>query len=432
MPTIAIIGSGPAGFYAAEAAAKQWADDVQIDIYDRLPTPYGLIRAGVAPDHQSIKAVSRRYEATALLKSVRFIGGVGIGSDLPVEALTAAYDAVILATGAPHDRPLDVPGEELEGVIGSAAFVGWYNGHPDHARLDPPLDAAGVCIIGNGNVAIDCTRILAKTRAELHASDIATHALEQLERSAVQEIHVVGRRGPHQVSFTPKELGEMGELERASAHVAPGDLPPEAEDAKLEPGLRKSVTHLRSFARTGSPKPVRVLFDFFSRPVACIGNGRVEGLLVERTYLDEAGQARGTGETRVIPCGLVIACIGYRTDPVPGVPYDMKLGRFVNEDGRIGPGLWCVGWARRGPSGTIGTNRPDGFAVVERVAAELDRSGGKPGFEAVADQLKRASVVITDFSAWQRIDAAEVARARAGAPREKFVHLSDMRAAIGG
>ena len=424
--SIAIIGSGPAGFYTAEAALKHWGGAASIDIIDRLPTPYGLIRAGVAPDHQSIKAVDKRYAATAQGQGVRFLGNVTVGKDLSIDELLSLYDAVVLAVGAPHDRALGIPGDDLPGVIGSAAFVGWYNGHPDFADLDVPLGHHGAAIIGNGNVAIDCARILAKTRGELAASDIAAHAHTQLDASAVRDIHIVGRRGPYQASFTPKETGEFGHLERAQPLVRPGDLPPPEGDAALDPGLRKTVTHLRTFAAAErAEKPVTIHFEFFRRPVAVEGHGRAERLIVETTRL-EGERAVGTGELHAIPCGLVISCIGYRTATVPGVPYDAALGRFPGDEaGRIFPGLYATGWARRGPSGTIGTNRPDGFGVVEAIAAQATPGGkaGPPGLDAL---LAGRGVRVTGFDHWQKIDAHEVARARPGAPREKVITINEM------
>jgi NADPH-dependent glutamate synthase beta subunit-like oxidoreductase len=383
MRHIAVIGSGPAGFYSAEGLGKSFGGAVRIDIIDRLPVPYGLIRAGVAPDHQSIKAVYKRYEKTALSEGVRFIGNVVIGRDVSIPELLDLYDAVILATGAPDDRPLGIPGDDLPGVIGSAAFVGWYNGHPDFAGLDPRLDRPAAAIVGNGNVALDVARILSKTRAEFAGSDIVGHALEQLERSQIRDIHLLGRRGPHQIAMTPKELGELGHLQAATPRVEAGDLPPEEADAGLEPGLRKSVGHLRSFAGDLPDKGKRILFDFFAKPVAIEGDGRVERIVVERTRL-EGERAVGTGETYAIPCGLVVSCIGYRTPRIEGVPYDEQLGRFANTDGVIGPGLYCVGWARRGPTGTIGTNRPDGFEVAEKIAPP-----GFSGARRARGQLRR-------------------------------------------
>ncbi len=425
---IAIIGSGPAGYYTAEACAKAFAG-AHIDIIDKLPTPFGLIRAGVAPDHQSIKAVIRRYEATALTEGVGFVGHVEVGRDVLMAELAALYDAVVLATGAPADRPLGIPGEDLPGVIGSAAFVGWYNGHPDFADLDVPLALPTVAVIGNGNVAIDVARILAKTPGELAASDIASHAAAALARSAVSDIHLIGRRGPHQASFTPKEMGELGQLERAQPRVQHGHLPPVEHDVPLEPGLRKTVGHLRSFAAAAhAGKPLAVHFDFFNRPVsvARTGNGSAAALrlTLERTRL-EGDAAVGTGEHWQLDCGLIVPCIGYRTLALDDVPYDARAGRFVNDAGRIAAGLYAAGWARRGPTGTIGTSRADGIAVAEWIAREVV-AGGKAGREGLLTLLSERGVRVTAYADWQAIDAAEVARARAGAPREKFVRVSEM------
>jgi NADPH-dependent glutamate synthase beta subunit-like oxidoreductase len=425
--SIAIIGAGPAGYYTAEAAQKKWGADVRIDIIDRLPTPYGLIRAGVAPDHQSIKAVTKRYEATNLAPNTRLVGNVMVGRDVSVDELLSLYDAVVLSVGAPLDKPIGIPGDDLPGVVGSAAFVGWYNGHPDHAGLTVDLSHHGAAIIGNGNVAIDCARILAKTVDELASTDIANHALRALGDSAVRDVHIIGRRGPHQASFTTKEAGELGHLIRAQPIVKPADLPPEAEDAALEPGHRKMVTHLRGFAGLSrGDKPVTINFEFFRRPVAVEGQGKAQRLIVETTRLED-GRAVGTGELHAIPCGLVIACIGYRTESIAGVNWSDALGRFPTDDaGRIAPGLYASGWARRGPSGTIGTNRPDGFGVIDAMVADGITEGGKAGPSGLDALLASRGARSTDFAAWQKIEAAEVAQARATAPREKIADLAEM------
>ncbi len=428
---IAIIGSGPAGYYTAEAVQKQWGENARVDIFDRLPVPYGLIRTGVAPDHQSIKGVSRRYEAVALSDTVRFLGNVTVGVDVSIAELEELYDAVVLATGAPNDKALDSPGEELGNVYGSAAFVGWYNGHPAFAALDPDLSGGDAVVIGNGNVALDVARILAKQPGEFVGSDIVGHALDLLAGSSLTRVTILGRRGPHQIAMTPKELGELAHLNRAAPRVDPKDFPPEADDVLLEPGQRKSVTHLRSFAAIPesfrADHPFEVAFDFFAAPRRLNGeNGRVMSIEIERTRLDDAGRAVGTGEFYTIPASLVVACIGYQTSPIPGVPFDEAAGRFANDDGRILPGLYCVGWARRGPSGTIGTNRPDGFGVVEKIAEDVGQGGGKEGgegFDALADTR---GLKLVRFSDWQKIDEAEVKRAREGAPREKFVAVDEM------
>src|SRR5947209_9639539 len=297
MRHFAVVGSGPAGFYTAEALEKAYGDKARVDILDRYPVPYGLIRFGVAPDHQSLKAVSKRYDKVAECSGVDCIGNVTIGKHASAAELLDFYDAVTLATGAPHDRKLGIPGEDLAGVIGSAEFVGWYNGHPEFADLDPFLHGTHAAVIGNGNVALDCARILSKTRHEFEGSDIVGHALDALDRSAIQTISILGRRGPHQVAMTPKELGELGHLEAAVPQVEPADFPPVEADDALEPGLRKSVTLLRGFAGLPQNKPKRIVFDFFAKPVAIEGDDKAERILVERTVLDESGGARGTGET---------------------------------------------------------------------------------------------------------------------------------------
>lgn len=432
MRHIAIIGSGPAGYYTAEACQKQFGDGIRVDIIDRLPVPYGLIRTGVAPDHQSIKGVSRRYEAVALSDNVRFVGNVLVGKDVAIEELLGLYDAVVLATGAPSDRPLGIPGDDLPGVIGSAAFVGWYNGHPDFAGLAPPLHGPGAVVVGAGNVALDVARILAKSAEEFAGSDIVGHALDHLADATLDRITILSRRGPHQIAMTPKELGELGHLARAVPRVELSDLPSPDADAALEPGLRKSVAHLRDFATERPGAAITIAFDFFARPVAIEGDGKVERVVVERTRVDEFGRAADTGETYVVPAGLVISCIGYRTPPIPGVPYDEALGRFANVDGRIGPGLYAVGWARRGPSGTIGTNRPDGFVAAEQIAADISDGADKAGRAGLDALLEARKVDIVTFRDWQRIEAAETARARPGAPREKFASIAEMMSALGG
>ena len=433
MRHVAVIGSGPAGYYTAEALLKTWGEDVCVDVIDRLPVPYGLIRFGVAPDHQSIKAVYRRYEKVALTANIRFVGNVTVGRDVTIAELRELYDAVILATGAPNDRPLEIEGGDLPGVIGSAAFVGWYNGHPEFADLDPPLDVAAAAVIGNGNVALDVARILSKTSAEFEGSDIVGHALDALAGSSIRTIHVLGRRGPHQIAMTPKELGELGHLEDSVPRVDPADFPPEGDDALLEPGMRKSVTHLREFAglEQGSRRKV-IDFDFFAMPIRVEGEGKAERLIVERTRLTDDLRSVGTGETYAIECGLIVSCIGYQTPPIDGVPYEHGRGRFANSEGVIGDGLYCVGWARRGPTGTIGTNRPDGYEVAERIAADLgDSPSARQGGLGLDILLHARGVEPVTFRDWQRIEAAETGRARSGSPREKFATIAEMLGALG-
>jgi ferredoxin--NADP+ reductase len=430
MRHFAVVGSGPAGFYTAEALEKAYGDQARIDILDRYPVPYGLIRFGVAPDHQSLKAVSKRYDKVAESAGVDFIGNVCVGRDVSVATMLELYDAVILATGAPHDRKLGIPGEDLPGVIGSAEFVGWYNGHPEFADLDPPLGGTHAAIVGAGNVALDCARILSKTAHEFEGSDIVGHALEALDRSRIRTITILGRRGPHQIAMTPKELGELGHLEAAVPIIDPRDFPPIEADDALEPGLRKSVSILRSFADLEPDKPKRMIFDFFAKPVAIEGDGTAERIIVEKTVLDERGGARGTGETYEVPASLIVTAIGYSSSPIAEVPFEG--GKFVNQQGRISDRLYAVGWARRGPTGTIGTNRPDGYEVADQVAAAMPAgsSSDRVGAEGLKRLLQERGVMPTDYDDWRKIEETETGRARPGSPREKFVRVEDWLQAI--
>jgi len=435
MRHFAVVGSGPAGFYTAEALEKAYGDSARIDILDRYPVPYGLIRFGVAPDHQSLKAVSKRYDKVAESAGVDFIGNVTVGRDVSVAELLDLYDAVILAIGAPHDRKLGIPGEDLPGVMGSAEFVGWYNGHPEFADLDPPLGGTHAAVIGNGNVALDCARILSKNRHEFEGSDIVGHALDALDHSAIRTITILGRRGPHQIAMTPKELGELGHLEAASPVVDGADFPPAEADDALEPGQRKSITILREFVATppDPAKPKRMVFDFFAKPLRIEGDGKAEKIIVERTELDEKGAARGTGETYEVPASLVISAIGYWTPQIDGVPYDERGTKFLNEGGRIADRLYAVGWARRGPTGTIGTNRPDGYEVADLIAAAMPAgsSEDRAGAEGLKRLLESRGVMATDYDDWRKIEETETARARPGSPREKFVRHDEWLQTIG-
>lgn len=435
MRHFAVVGSGPAGFYTAEALDKAFGEKARIDIIDRYAVPYGLIRFGVAPDHQSLKAVSKRYDKVAESPGVDFIGNVTVGRDVSVQELLELYDGVILAIGAPHDRKLGIPGEDLSGVVGSAEFVGWYNGHPDFADLNPPLDGSHAVVIGNGNVALDCARILSKTTHEFEGSDIVGHALDALQNSSVTTVTILGRRGPHQIAMTPKELGELGHLEQSSPVVDAADFPPVEADETLEPGHRKSINILREFATTAPDptKPKRMVFDFFAKPLRIEGEGKAERVIVERTELDENGAARGTGETYEVPASLVISAIGYASPRIDGVPYDDRGGKFANEGGRVADRLYAVGWARRGPTGTIGTNRPDGYEVAEIVASEMPpgSESGRIGAEGLKRLLSERGIMPTDYDDWRKIEETEVGRARPGSPREKFVRVEDWLSALG-
>ena len=424
---VAIIGSGPSGFYAADALLKTGID-CRIDIIERLPTPYGLIRAGVAPDHQSTKRVSRAYERTATNPAVRFYGNVAVGTDASLAALRELYDAVVLAVGMPRDRTLAIPGEDKAGVHGSADFVGWYNGHPDFAHLDPDLSGTTVTVVGNGNVAIDIARVLVKTRAEMATSDIPEYAAAAIERSPLTDVYMFGRRGPVEAKFTNVELREMGELTNAVPIVDPAQLPAavEGEMSDRDRRLReRNLATLREFtAADPTGKAKRVHFAFYSKPVEVLGDAKVTGLRLEHTRVED-GRAVGTGTFLEVPCGAVIAAIGYRAEPLEGVPFNGTAGTVLNADGRIDDGLYAVGWIKRGPTGVIGTNKADGDVVAKRIATEVG-DGGKAGHVGLERLLRQRGTRWVTFADWQRLDAMEVANAASEAPRCKFVTVQEM------
>lgn len=421
---VAIIGAGPAGYYTAEALTKD-RSDVCVDIIDRLPTPYGLIRAGVAPDHQSIKNVSKRYAATNSRDNVRFVGNLSLGRDITLAELKEIYDVIVLATGAAKDRPLGIDGEDLCGVIGSGAFVGWYNSHPDFADLDPDLRVASVAVIGNGNVAVDVARILAKTAEEMEETDLAEHAASSIHGSPIKDIYILGRRGPLEAAFTPKELGELNALSNCVALVDKDQLPPTSQDEELSGAAKKNMTHLRAMAENdAAAKPVRLHIKFYLRPMAILGENCICGVRLEETRV-ENGKCIGTGQTEVLPAGLLVPCIGYKTSPIEDIPYDTSRGIFKSDEGRIDDQLYCVGWARRGPTGTIGTNKPDGVGIAAKILEEVKPSGkaGRAGLDQI---IKDRDLHVVTFADWQKIDAAEQAAATNGAPRVKITQVDEM------
>ena len=395
-----------------------------------MPAPFGLIRYGVAPDHQTTKNVQRNYDKTASQGAVRYFGNVEVGRDIALDELRGMYDAVVLAVGAPFDRPLGILGSDKKGVIGSAAFVGWYNGHPDFRDVNPDLDTSAVAVIGNGNVAIDVARVLVKTREEMATSDIVDYALDAVQAGSVTDVYMFGRRGPIEAKFTNVELREMGKLETCVPVVDAAVLPDEVDDPSLsdrDARLKaRNLATLKEFAeRDANELPKRVHFEFYAAPVEVLGGDRVEGLRLERTKV-EGGRAVGTGEFVEIECGLVIPAIGYRSSGIAGVAFDDREGRFVNDDGRVDAGLYAVGWAKRGPTGTIATNRPDGQTAAAQIVEDHGAGSGKPGRAALEALLDDRGVRRVGYEEWKRIDAAETAAAADPAPRRKLVTLDDM------
>ncbi|HJO69506.1 MAG TPA: FAD-dependent oxidoreductase [Rhodospirillales bacterium] len=425
--SVAIVGSGPAGFYTAEALVKTLDGDVAVDILERLPTPFGLIRAGVAPDHQTTKKVARSFEKTAHRPEVRYFGNVEVGRDVALAELQRTHDAVVLAVGAPFDRPLGIPGEDKVGVIGSAAFVGWYNAHPDFADLDPDLNTETVCVIGNGNVAIDVARVLVKTAAEMADSDIPEYAQRAIARAPIKDVYLFGRRGPIEAKFTNVELREMGRLDECAPVVDAAQLPDAVgEMSERDHRLKeKNLATLREFAtQDAGERRKRVHFRFFVSPVEILGGQRVEGLRLEKTRL-EGGRAVGVGETFEVACGLVIPAVGYRSVAVEGAPFDEANAIVRSEEGRVAPGLYAVGWIRRGPTGVIATNRPDGVAVAQCIRDDFG-AGAKPGRVALERLLEERGVQVVGYADWKRIEQAEEAGAAAPAPRRKLFRIADM------
>jgi NADPH-dependent glutamate synthase beta subunit-like oxidoreductase len=420
--SIAIVGSGPAGLYSADAISKA-RPDARIDVIDRLPTPFGLVRTGVAPDHQSIKKVDKALGRVFAKENVRFLGAIEIGRDVGLAELREIYDGVLLACGAPVDRPLGVSGSELPGVYGSAAFVNWYNGHPDFYETAPDIDVEGIAVVGVGNVALDVARLLAKTPPELDDSDIPRAVRERMHAARIKNIYVLGRRGPIDAKFSPAELREMGHFEDAISLVDAGELPDDDALAQVDKEERtqkeKNIALLREFA-AAPPREVRrtVHFKFYSSPVAVLGDDRVRGLRVGRTKV--AGEkAIDTGETYDLEVGCVISAIGYVTSPLPGLDERGGQSFYKNDAGRIDRGLWVVGWARRGPTGTIATNRTDAQDVVARMLGDLNE--GRPGPQAIDTVLAARSLRPVFFADWERIDAHERSLATSPCPRVKLL-----------
>ena len=431
--TIAVVGSGPGGMYAVQGLLDK-LPECRVDVIERLPSPFGLIRGGVAPDHQKTKRVSKAYERTLSDERVRYLGNVEVGKDVTVPQLLGMYDAVVLAYGAPHDNRLGVPGEDLPNVFGSNAFVGWYNGHPDFKDLNPDLDVESAVIIGVGNVALDVARVLAKTKKEMSITDLVPYAAEATEASPVKDVYMLGRRGPVEAAFTNVELREMGELENAAPVMNPDHLPGKiVADYMSDRDLRlreKNVETMRSFLDVSPEgKDKRVHFGFFLSPVEILGENRVEGVRCERTTVDANGKAKGTGEMVDIPAQLVVTCIGSRAYPIDNLPFNDDWGIVESDDGKVSDRLYAVGWLKRGASGTIGTNKNDSLEVVDKIVAELN-GDARDGCTAIDTHLADRGIRVVSFEDWLIIDRLEVEGAPEGAPRKKFITPEEMIAAL--
>jgi ferredoxin/flavodoxin---NADP+ reductase len=471
---VAVVGSGPAGLYTAEALIKQAAAldpprRVKVDVLDRLPTPYGLVRYGVAPDHKSIKSIAEYLRRVLEHDGVSFVGGVHLGDDVTREDLLACYDAVVYATGAMRDRQLGVPGEDLPGSVAATDFVNWYCGHPD---VDPgafSLDAESVAVIGVGNVAVDVARILARPPEDLRETDVSQPVLDALMASKVREVHMIGRRGPAQAKFTTKELRELGELADVDVVVDSGEadldaFDPTGESARLATAdrhVRGNYTVISGWAgRPAAGHPRRLSVRFWLRPKEIHGQKRVTGLTLERTRLDSDGRLIGTGELETLDVQMVLRSVGYQSVPLPGVPFDPAshivpnaAGRVTGPDGEPLPGEYVAGWLKRGPTGVIGTNKSDAAETVRSLLADLAGGPGPgdvqlpragllpmpPGGDTGPDQTRFSSLLAergmrpVSYADWLRIEAAERALAESlgrGA-RVKLSSRDDLHRACG-
>ena len=451
-PQVAIVGAGPAGAFAA-ACLLRARGDAEIDLFERLPTPWGLLRGGVAPDHQEIKRLEDTFDSQTLQRSCRFFGNVEIGVDISHSELMRHYSAVIYATGAQTDKSLGIPGEELPGSWAATDFVAWYNAHPDYRRLEFDLSAERAVVIGNGNVAADVTRMLTLSPRELERTDVADHALEALRESRIEEVVVLGRRGPAQVAFTSAELRELGRLDGVDVRI-------DREDVELDPlsrrwlaeegtfTARKNVELLREFAaRPADPAaPRRIELRFLSSPVEIRGNGRVEAIDVRRNEIvrtdDGALRPRAVdGDVQTIECGLVLRSVGYRAVPLPDVPFDERHfvlpnegGRVLRPDGEPLPGVYAVGWIKRGPTGILGTNKRDAEETVSRLVEDLAAGAlpepTKPGREHVDALLAERSSSVVTVEGWRAIDGHELERGRSERrPRVKLASRKELLAA---
>jgi len=448
---VAIIGAGPAGFYAAEELLKQETPTTMVDLFDKLPTPYGLVRGGVAPDHQKIKTVTKLFDKTAGREGFRFFGNVQYGKDISLKELLQYYHQVLFCTGADADRKMEIPGEDLANSFPATSFVAWYNGHPDYKDLNFNLGIERVAVVGNGNVAMDVVRILARPVEELAKTDIADYALEALKLSKIKEIYLLGRRGPAQAAFTNPEIRELTDIPGFDLVVRPEDVEIDEVnqqflDSVKEPRHRRNVDVLTEQAGKGEgnqDKKIRAWF--FVSPTEVLGEKSVTGLTLERNKLirDDKGnfKARGTGETEQIPVDMVFRSIGYLGTPLPEIPFDDWSGVIPNVEGRVVEGesksvlprLYVAGWIKRGPSGVVGTNKPCAIATVRHMLEDLPQVSEEANTlkEDVADLLGAKGVRAISFGDWQRLDGMEKERGEAlGRVRVKFTSIEDTLAAL--
>jgi len=443
---VAIIGAGPAGFFLAEKLLGQSEVPVAVDLYDRLPTPYGLVRFGVAPDHEKIKNVTRQFDKIAARPGFRFFGNVDIGRHVTLDDLRRHYHQVCFTTGAQTDRHMGIPGEALARSHPATEFVAWYNGHPEFADRSFDLSVERVAVVGVGNVAVDVARILCRTPEELAETDIAPYALEALRASRIKEVYLLGRRGPVQAAFTNPEVKELGELAGADVRVLPEEvvLDPVSQ-AELDRGddhsAPKKVEILREFStrpRTGRPRLLTIRFLVSPVELLADDHGGVRAMRLVKNRLVEGKEgtvrAEATTQTEELPVGLVFRSVGYRGVTIPGLPFDERAGVVPNAAGRVTPGLYVAGWIKRGPTGVIGTNKPDAAETAAAMLADARKGVGESPTEApaaVESLLRARQPALVTFGDWQRLDRLETERGRAlGRPRLKFTSVAEMIAAL--
>lgn len=431
MPTfrIAIVGAGPAGYFAAQALQNSQTDDLrfEIDMIERLPTPWGLVRSGVAPDHPKIKTVSKVFEKIATTEGFNLYCNVELGSDISVQELADNYDAVVLATGSSKGKKLGIPGEELRGSLSAADFVPWYNAHPDYVNVDVPLDTETAIVIGAGNVAMDVGRMLALEPHELETTDTALHALELLHSSSIKDVHIFGRRGPEHAAFTAPELRELPKLEHTDVDIDEKEI--REAIARVEAigevpkDVRSNLDAMLAVAQTPRKGHKKTLhFHFFASPHEVLGKDRVEEVVFTRNIMKE-GKVSTSDQTFSFKAGLIVSAIGYESIPIEGIPFEG--GKVRNQDGHVvGTNIYVVGWAKRGPSGVIGTNKSDAAEVVKMLVSQLKDAKNKSGIES---QIRDRGIIHISQAHWHRINEAEVSKGEPlNKPRVKFVDRKEM------
>ena len=442
---VAVVGAGPAGFYAAELLLRE-DTPCEVDLFEALPSPYGLVRMGVAPDHPKMRSVIARFDKTGEEENFNYFGNIRLGEDISVETMLEHYDALLVSTGSQVPRNLGVPGEDLAGSWSAGEFIDWYNAHPDKQHPSFDLSSDTAVVIGNGNVALDIARVLSHKPETLAETDMPTPVIAELAKSNVKTVYIVGRRGPIQASFTAPEIRELDILEHADFDINQSALELEPED--LEELESKSCAQARKFmpvfqerAATEASSDQQIRFRFLRSPVKIEGNGKVEQIVLQKNKLQgEAGSRKPVAidETETIPCGLVFSCIGYSATPIPGFPFDDSIGRIPNEEGRVTengavvPGLYTSGWIKRGPTGVIGTNKVDSKETVCHLIEDAPSLKPAPNrdSQALRKQLIADGKRPITYADWKKIDDTEVARAADGKPREKFLTVEEMLAVL--